>query len=347
MKPWLLIFIFLLVACAPAPAQTPLPTEAVASPPPLTNTPFQPVSVTETPTPIPTFTPTPFITNTPDPLWKYTIPAMRERSYGGGDIQILEQIDETETFKRYKFLYPSDGLNIYGFVNIPKGKGPFPVMIVIHGNYDISNYNLTPFTRYDADILSREGYLVLHPNMRNFGESDKGDDLYRTGLATDILNLIAIIKTQGVKLNELEQAVPQKVGLWGHSMGGEVALRVITVSNDIQATVLYAPMTGDMIKNAQYLNLTEELNTPAHLIPAISPHISYYHITSPLKLYHGTSDAAIPVEYSRETCELLTNLGKEINCAFYEGAEHTFNGIYEPDFQKSFLYFLESHLQSP
>ncbi|MCP4141396.1 MAG: alpha/beta fold hydrolase [Chloroflexi bacterium] len=343
------IFLFLLIftACAPAPIEAPLPTQTISPVLSASPTPFQPIAETATPSPFPTPTATIEPTSTPDPFSKYTIPAMRARGYGGGVIEIVEKLDDKSKFTRYKIRYPSDGLTIYGFVNIPKGEGPFPVIIAIHGNYDTSNYQLMPYSTLDADILARRGYIVFHPNMRNFGESSKGDDLYRSGTAIDILNLVALIKAPVANADELKKAKTEKIGLWAHSMGGEIALRVITVSNLIDATVLYAPMTGDIIKNAQMLNQAEELNTPPHLIPAISPHYSYYNITSALKLYHGTADSVIPVEYSRETCQALTALGKEINCAFYEGAEHTFNGNYTTDFEKSFFYFFKTHLLEP
>ena len=275
---------------------------------------------------------------------------MYTRSYGGGFFQVLEKLGENNSFTRYKIRYLSDGLKIYGYMNIPKGEGPFPVIIAIHGYSDPDQYQLLPYSTDAADQLSREGYLVIHPNMRGYGESDSGDDRYRAGLAIDILNLITTIKQPGV----LEEANTERMGIWAHSMGGEIALRVLTLSRDIKATMLYAPMTGDIIKNAKlYLTLTglpefqEELNTPAHLVAAISPASHYQNITSALKLYHGTADSVIPVSYGRETCATLTALGKEINCAFYEGAKHTFNSTYSADFNKSFLYFFQSHLKEP
>lgn len=311
-------------------------------------TPFQPQAATRTPLVYPTMTATlPPPTSTPNPLEQYTIASMRARSYGGGVIEMLEKISDEGSFTRYKIRYPSDGIPIYGFVNIPKGEGPFPVIIAIHGNYDTRNYQLMPYSTVYADRIAREGYLVFHPNMRNFGESGLGDDRYRTGLAADILNLIALIQTQGGQAGAFEEVDPAKIGIWAHSMGGEVALRVITISNQVDATMLYAPMTGDIIKNAEFIHSAEELETPAYLIAAISPQYSYSLITSPIKLYHGTADTVIPAQYSRETCILLTALGKEINCIFFEGAQHTFNGNYTADFEKSYFYFFESKLRAP
>jgi dipeptidyl aminopeptidase/acylaminoacyl peptidase len=49
------------------------------------------------------------------------------------------------------------------------------------------------------------------------------------------LNLIALIKQQGGKPGPLQLADPNAIGLWGHSMGGGVSIRVITVSPDVKA----------------------------------------------------------------------------------------------------------------
>ena len=103
-------------------------------------------------------------------------------------------------------------------------------------------------TRY-ADSLARAGFLVIHPNLRGYPPSDDGDNRFRVGMAIDVLNLIAIIKDQAGKPGALENADPQAIGLWGHSMGGGVATRVLTVSPDVDAAVLYGAMSGDEHKN--------------------------------------------------------------------------------------------------
>ncbi|MBT3337284.1 MAG: alpha/beta fold hydrolase [Anaerolineae bacterium] len=342
-----LFLLLLITACVPSQSEIAIPANTATSAS-ATPTPFQPEAATRTARVYPTLTATvPPPTSTPNPLEKYAISAMRARTYGGGFIEMLGEISDEGSFIRHKFRYPSDGIPIYGFVNIPKGEGPFPVIIAIHGNYNTRGYQLMPYSTVFADRIAREGYIVFHPNMRNFGESGSGDDRYRNGLATDILNLVALIQSQGGQVSPLLKPNASKIGLWAHSLGGEVALRVITISNKIDATMLYAPMSGDLLKNAALINSQIELDTPLYLVSAISSHASYSLITSPIKLYHGTADEVVPVSWSHETCDQLTALGKEINCTFFEGGKHTFNSTYTADFERSYFYFFESHLKIP
>ena len=73
--------------------------------------------------------------------------------------------------------------------------------------------------------------------------------LLRVGMATDVLNLIAIVKASGGKPGPLQAADASNIGMWGHSMGGGITTRVITISPDVKAALLYSPMSGDEQKN--------------------------------------------------------------------------------------------------
>ncbi len=195
--------------------------------PAVTNTPVftptstsTPVTPTATPTPVPpTVTPT-TLPPVSEEYLPYTIIYLRSRSYGGGQIEVLKIIEERENFTRYLIRYPSDGLDIYGYVNVPKGEGPFPLIIMIHGYVKSSNYTTLGDTDI-ADAFANNGYMVLHPNMRGFPPSDNGDNLYRVGLAVDILNLIALVKDQADQSTWLAGADPARLGLWGQSSGVE------------------------------------------------------------------------------------------------------------------------------
>jgi len=164
----------------------------------------------------------------PEPYWEYSIEYLRSRTYGGGKIEIAETLGQNSAFTRHYFRYDSDGLSIYGFANIPHGDGPFPVIIVLHGYIEPEIYQTLDYTTHYADALASAGYLMLHPNLRGYPPSDEGDNLFRVGMAIDVLNLIALVKENSGQPDLLQTADPTRIGLWGHSMGGGISTRVLT-----------------------------------------------------------------------------------------------------------------------
>ena len=260
-------------------------------------------------------------------------------------------MEETDSFTRYLIRYPSDGLNIYGFVNVPKGQGPFPVIIAIHGLVDARTYQTLDYTTPNMDAIAQAGYIVLHPNLRGYPPSDNGDNLFRVGMSIDVLNLMALIKSGAGPTELLSTAAADKFGLWGHSMGGNIVLRVLTVSSDVKAAVLYAPLSGEEVKNAELLaNATSDptFRMEQTILPAISERISplyyYSNITSPIQLHHGTADAVIPVAWSEETCDAATAAGVQIECIYYPEERHIFSGHVTDEYYGAMFGFYEAHL---
>lgn len=322
-----------------------------------TLTPFQPIQNPPTLIPVPTSTPASPTTTiqplapVPEAYLPYTIDYLRNRAYGGGQIEILQVMEEKENFTRYLIRYPSDGLNIYGFVNVPKRDGPLPIIIMIHGYEDANTSTVLGYTIDTADFFADNGYLVLHPNMRGYPPSDNGDNLYRVGLAVDVLNLIALVKDGASQPGWLQSADPARIGLWGHSLGGGVALRVATVSEDIKAVLLYAAISGDESKNAALFyqitgtstNLTE-LGTPPEIMAYISPANYFDKITASVKLYHGSADEVVPVAWAMETCDALKANAIDVDCTYYIDGKHTFFSKFQPEFNNSMLAFFAAHL---
>jgi dipeptidyl aminopeptidase/acylaminoacyl peptidase len=302
----------------------------------------------------PTATPLPTLTPTLAPYWEYSIKHLRSRTYGSGGIEITETLGSNSAFTRHYFRYDSDGLNIYGFVNVPHGDGPFPVIIALHGYIDPAIYQTLDYTTHYADALASAGYLVLHPNLRGYQPSSEGDNLFRVGMAIDVLNLIALVKEKSAKPGLLQNADPESIGLWGHSMGGGVSTRVLTVSQDVDAAVLYAAMSGDEGKNYEaidrWLNGSmglEELAVPAGVLENISPMYFFEDITAAVGIHHGLEDKLVPVQWSMQTCEQLTALEKEVECHYYEGMPHTFYGAKEKEFIRYTVQFYDRYLKAP
>jgi dipeptidyl aminopeptidase/acylaminoacyl peptidase len=341
----MILIIFVLTACnltVPAPTAFPAPTSTPVATSTLVPT------LTATPTLIPTLSPT------PDPYFPWTIDYLRSRAYGGGQIEFLEVMGQNLYFTRYLIRYPSDGLNIYGFANIPNDEGPHPIIIALHGYIDPAIYNTLDYTTLYADALATAGYIVLHPNLRGYLPSDGGENLFRVGMAIDVLNLIALVQAQSGGADWLRTALRDRIGLWGHSMGGGISTRVLTVSEDVKAAVLYAAMSGDEAKNyaaiygwSNQARGLEELNVPAEALNGISAMHYFGDITAAIGIHHGTADALVPMDWSVTTCDQLTALGKPVDCVYYQDMPHTFYGAGNEEFIQNTIRFYDQHLKAP
>ncbi len=277
---------------------------------------------------------------------------LRSRTYGGGQVQVLQQDGAYTAFTRYLIQYPSDGLKIAGFMDVPNGTGPFPVVIAIHGYVYPSVYNTLDYTTPYADAMAMAGFLVIHPNLRNYAPSSNGDDLFHVGMAIDVLNLVSIVKSTGGQAGALQLADPARIGMWGHGVGGGVALRVATVSPDIKAVVLYSSLSGDEQRNLSTLSAwpnnsssNKERSVPAGELPSISPMYFYQYMQAAVSINQGLSDQIIPVQWAQDTCTQLQEMGKTVECKYYPGEYNTFTSNEDRTFTRQSILFLEKYLR--
>jgi dipeptidyl aminopeptidase/acylaminoacyl peptidase len=300
---------------------------------------------------VPVITPTPLPTPTLAPYEQYTIDYLGRRTYGDGRIEVLEKLRESDAFTSYSIRYPSDGLNIYGFMNVPKGNGPFPVIISVHGYAPYGKYD--PFNPLQdfADFFAENQFIVVHPGLRNQPPSDNGDNLLRVGMTLDVMNLIALVKAKNDLPAELANANTDLMGLWGTSLGGEIALRVLTISPDIKAAVLYSPLSGNEERNSRQLyevlhdeQFQQDAQIPLELLDRVSPMYYYHQITSAIQINHGTKDTTAPISWAVETCDFLESAGISVQCIYYENAGHVFSGDNARKLRQNALEFYQTHL---
>jgi dipeptidyl aminopeptidase/acylaminoacyl peptidase len=231
MKRWLPLLLAFLSACSSTPASTPTPAQLIVT--------IVPPTPTSTPTPQPTATLT-----MEQALAPYTIEGLRAREYQSGKISIRETLLETDDFTRYLIEYPSDGLTVTGVLQIPKaGEPPYPVIVLNHGFFSRYVYRSGDGTDRAADFLARKGYLTVSSDYRTWGGSDIGVSLFYSGLAIDVVNLIHALPS-------IPEADTDRIGMWGHSMGGGVTAKVLAILGgrdepNIKAAVLYSSVSAD------------------------------------------------------------------------------------------------------
>jgi fermentation-respiration switch protein FrsA (DUF1100 family) len=305
-------------------------------------------------------------TVTPTPLHLLMIEVMRQQAYPGSDIVIEERLDPGANYDRYIVSYRSEGLKIYALLTVPQGQKPergWPAIVFNHGHIPPDQYRTTE--RYVAyvDAFARNGYIVFRSDYRGHGNSE-GEPSSSYGApdyTVDVLNAVASVK-------RYSDADPDRIGMWGHSMGGGITLRAMVVTGDIKAGVIWAgsvaPYRDVMERQARRYadratptvsptggrrRWTQELleygsfeENPAFWA-SIDPTSYLAELSGPLQLHHGTADSSVPVEYSEKLYTMLQEVGHPVELYVYEGDNHNISASLGIAMQKS-IQFFDTHL---
>ena len=99
---------------------------------------------------------------------------------------------------------------------LPKGRGPHPVVVLIHGGCYLAEYQGLAQTSGVAADLARRGYAVWNVEYRKLGEAGAG----YPGTFLDVADAVDRIR-DAAKAHRLD---PRRVVAVGHSAGGHLAL---------------------------------------------------------------------------------------------------------------------------
>lgn len=340
----LLVLGLFVSACSAAQVAAPTPAQLIVT--------IVPPTLEPTKTPVPTATLT-----REESIEPYTIMGLRRREFENGRITIRETLLDTDYFTRYLIQYPSDGLTITGVLQIPKaGEPPYPVIVMNHGFFSRYIYNSGDGTDRAADFLNRKGYLTVSSDYRSWGGSDTGESLFYSGQVIDVVNLM-------YALPSIPEADTTRIGMWGHSMGGGITAKVLTIVEDrIKAAVLYSSVSADFsdvigrwgpgcvgdvyegeaafgCNSSDILpldlppNLTAsyfDATTDPVMLEAVSPLYHFDKVKAPVQIVYGTEDgktsAGTPPEWSKKMYDAFIEAGVEAQIFGYQGEEHSFIG---------------------
>lgn len=99
---------------------------------------------------------------------------------------------------------------------LPKGEGPFPVVILIHGGCYLAEYEGLPQTSGIAGDLAQRGYAVWNVEYRKLGEDGAG----YPGTFLDVADAVDRLRAEAPRYH----LDPKRVVALGHSAGGHLAL---------------------------------------------------------------------------------------------------------------------------
>jgi dipeptidyl aminopeptidase/acylaminoacyl peptidase len=267
--------------------------------------------------------------------------AQRQTPYPGSEITITETLEPGPNYDRYIAYYLSEGLKIYGLLTIPYGDPPangWPGIVFNHGYIPPDVYRTTE--RYVAyvDSLARSGYVVYRIDYRGHdrSEGEAGGAYSNPGYTVDVMNAVAALQAYSL-------VDAQRIGMWGHSMGGYLTLRAMVLSKQVKVGVIWAGVVGsysDLIYNwrRDRPSPPDPLSTPrwrtrfsdSYGSPEENPAFwngisstSYLaDISGPIQLHHGDADTDVPLAFSQSLYDQLTEAGKTVEFYTYPGDNH-------------------------
>jgi dipeptidyl aminopeptidase/acylaminoacyl peptidase len=219
------------------------------------------------------------------------------KSYDLGNADAVKVI---EAIERVSWKAP-DGLEIQGWLLRPKGYGPHPLVMNVHGG---PVWHWRPFWLGRAAsvfMLLKQGYAVFFPNPR--GSSGRGQDFARHVLGEmggadtyDYLSGLDHLVEQGI-------ADPTRLGVTGGSYGGFMTSWLITQDSRFAAAVPVAPVTNyvtaHLISNIPHFVtsfLADHFNNPGGKYFQRSPIMHAHKVKAPTLNICGALDRCTPPE---------------------------------------------------
>ncbi len=241
---------------------------------------------------------------------------------------------------------------IPAFITKPKGNGPFPVVIDIHGGPEgQAQPYFNPMYQYYANEM---GIAVIEPNVRGssgYGKSflqlDNG--FKREESVQDIGKLLDWIATQP----DLD---PKRVAVTGGSYGGYMVLASMTHFNDrikcgvdivgISNFVTFLTNTQDYRRDLRRVEYGDERDPKMNeFLQKISPTTNAHKITKPLFVVQGLNDPRVPYTEAEQMVDKIRKNSGEVWYLLAKDEGHGFRKKTNRDFYIwSEVLFLEKYL---
>jgi dipeptidyl aminopeptidase/acylaminoacyl peptidase len=284
---------------------------------------------------------------------RVSLPALMRQPPSGGKPRILRTEYETDGYTRYDVTYRSDDLTVSGVLIRPKGKGPFPGIVLNHGYIEPSIYVTGQGLAREQDALARAGYVVLHTDYRGHAAGDPVPQLdreVRLGYTRDAINAVAA-------LQKLPYVDASRMAMLGRSMGGGVTMNaLVTQPGLVDAAVIYASVSSRYLDNLNHFTresrpeavtaVFDQFGTPAEqprFYRELSPRTYFDRITEPVLAHHGTADGTCPPQWARTTQRLMREAGVDSRLSWWQGEDHAFYARWQDSMDQT-LRFLRREL---
>ncbi|HJQ51975.1 MAG TPA: S9 family peptidase [Gaiellaceae bacterium] len=224
-----------------------------------------------------------------------------------------------------------DGEEIPVFLFEPEGKGPFPVVLIVHGGPE-SQWRpfFSPSVGAFTQFLVSRGYAVAAPNVRgSTGYGKRFEHLDDVELRLDSVRDLAELHAWLSARPEIDGA---RAVVFGGSYGGYMVLASLAFHPELWAAGISFVGISNLVtfleNTSEYRRAAREreygsLATERDVLERVSPASRIDDIRAPLFLEHGRNDPRVPVGESEYIHRVLTEKGIRSELVIYEDEGHS------------------------
>jgi dipeptidyl aminopeptidase/acylaminoacyl peptidase len=259
----------------------------------------------------------------------------------------LSQVSQNSAYTSYLTSYTSDGLKINGFLTIPSGEKPdngWPGIVFVHGYIPPESYKTLEKYQDYVNYLARNGFVVFKIDLRGHGDSEGCvcGAYYSPDYVIDTLNAYRALQNS-------DFVDSQKVGLWGHSMAGNIVFRSLVIEKEIPAVVIWAGAvysyedfdkyrisdnsyrppaeTSENVKRRERLFDTYGRFDPeSSFWPQVVPTNYLEGVSGSIQIHHAVNDNVVDIGYSRDLVKSLEGSAIETDLREYSSGGHNITG---------------------
>ncbi len=198
--------------------------------------------------------------------------------------------------------YAADGTRIEGFLVLPEGEGPHPLVVEVHGGPVYAHRNTWMGGDSNAPLYAQAGYAVFMPNIR--GSIGRGARFVAEGVFDmcgdrDVDDLLSGIR----ELVQRGRADPRRIAVTGLSYGGLLSAWLSTEGEVFAAAIPRSPVTewvsqhfASNLPGFDRLMLSGDPLDPGSQYRLRSPLYRADRVSMPVLNIAGSEDLATPPE---------------------------------------------------
>lgn len=304
----------------------------------------------------------------PHLLEKYSIENLTNSNIEPSSIQIGKVITDDKDFTAYEFTFefsPDLSKNLKkttGLINIPKGSGPFPLIVMFRGYVDQKKYVIGMGTQHAGEFFAKNGFITVAPDFLGYGNSDlEAENIFESRFQTYVTAIALLKSTEALKDYPLKVETNyintdhSNIFIWGHSNGGQIALTTLEITGLNYPTVLWTPVskpfpfsilayTDESDDHGKFIRRELSKFEEDYDVEKYSLTNYFDRIKAPIQLNQGTNDDAVPFYWSDSLIKILEKDGVDAKYLKYTGADHNLSPSWQKAVQND-LNFFNSHLK--